>query len=157
MNEKKRHPLLQSISAELKGTRIAETVDVAGHKYQLQTLDSGDEDWVIARAGGGTMPEHFMGSITPRVAAALSSIDDVPVEQLFPVPEDLEPAIRERLVSNPEAIRAWRREQVLQFVREELPTTVVSALNRAYSVIDERRAEAIKSLAPFSKKTLSGD
>lgn len=158
----KKHPLLSTITAPLSG-RLPETiVDVLGVKYRLRLLKPEAEDWVAMNTQGTTISAALLNLRKPTLAAALVSVsyraddgheEEIPVERLFELPADMEPKVREGLQTDAKLLRDWRREQILEWLREEVDTLVVSTLYDAYTAMLPKHKEVMKELSGFSTGT----
>lgn len=160
----KKHPLLANITAPLSGRLPETTAEVLGTKYRLRYLKPEAEDWVAINTPGTTVSAALLNSRKPTLAAAFVSItranedgeeEEVPVEKLFELPSDMEPKIREAIISDPKLLRDWRREQVLEWLREEADVYVVDRLYDAYSTLIPKHKEVMQELSGFLKGTPS--
>ena len=152
----KRHQALQDLSKELRGFRISETFSIFGHTYKLGVLAPGDEDWVHEQAGrSNNVVEYAALMQKPRLAAALLEIDGIPVTQLFSLPDDLDKGVREAIEADQKQLTAWRRGEVLDFMRDDMDLAVISQLDSSLTQLEARKQEAISQVVPFSKETPS--
>ena len=151
----KKHQILADISGALSGKLPEITVEVLGHLYILRLLKPEGDDWVAANTVGSTFAAALMNSRNPIVAASLVSIDGLPVEQLFSPDETMDARMKETLMAESKLIREWRREQVLDWVREELDPYVVGMLYDGYQKLIPQHREAMQEVGNFSKRTTS--
>lgn len=158
-NKAKLHPIAASLSRELRGLRANKVYEVYGHHYTLGLLAPKDEDWVAERAAslGNNVFEYAAKSGKPRVAAALMAIDDVPVAELFQLPDepDMSADTRKYLEGNRDAFNEWLRGQVFDYVCNDMDSAVIEQLERNYMKLDEEKKEALKKIGPFSARTPS--
>lgn len=150
----KRHPLLAEVSSALSGRQPSITKELLGHKYTMKLLKPEAEDWVAMHTDGTTLAATMLNARKPTVAAALASIDDVAIDQLFQ-PDEGDVKTREMLLANAKDMRDWRREQILDWVREELDIFVTDELYAAYSSMVPKHREAMRAAENFSKETPS--
>lgn len=147
----KKHTLLSELSGKLPET----TIDVQGVRYTLRLLRPEGEDWVAMKTEGTTMTAVLGNSRNPTLAVSLTSINETPVEQLFQLPDDMDPKTKELLLSSPSDLREWRRTQVLEWIREEMDPFVVKALYEAYRELSKQHQESLKGISSFSNRTPS--
>ena len=152
----KRHPLLNDLSTELRGFRIAETFEVVGHKYRLQLLAPSEMDWVIEKAtSGANLVEMANLMSRPLIAAALLEIDNIPVAQLFQLPDDLPKEARQALEADSKVLAEWRREQIFAYLGEDVDVEVIKELGKHYTELEDRKRKQIGEIRNLSKGTLS--
>ena len=162
----KKHPILAGITGPLSGRLPEVTEEILGTRYKLRLLKPEAEDWVAMNTPGSTYSAALMNYRRPTVAAALVSIstvdasntwNEIPVEHLFEIPADMDIKIKEMILSDPKMLRDWRREQVLEWLREELDTVIVDRLYDTYAKMVPKHREAMKEVSDFSKGTSSGE
>lgn len=154
----KKHPLLGKITESLRGKSPEKVVEVLGHQYLLRLPLPEGMDWVASHTLGTTVSSALLNSRKPAVACALSGISDddgqmIPIEQLFQPGDDLDPLVREELFKDGRVLRDWRREQILEWLREEVDAYVVTALYAGYTQLESQHVETMKGLENFSKRT----
>lgn len=140
------HPLLDKIALETAGADRLKTVASCGHEYALQSLRP-EADYWASQVVAASDKDGYLGFLQAvgmaRVACALQSIDGVHVEDLWPVEGE-----------NPRA-RDVRRRAVLDFLLNQTPAPVVSALVRALSDLDVETAAAAQGMRDLSTGTPS--
>jgi len=141
----KRHQILKDVATEMSGRHITKDVEIDGHRFTLRTLKPSEADWAITRmpGSGGDPTKMVLLQSKPIVAASIQAIDGVPVEELFALPDDMDTDVKEALISDGAALREWRRDQVLDFVLEDLLDDVVGRLWHAYAQLRESEAAAV--------------
>jgi hypothetical protein len=156
----KKHPILSGVTDAISG-RLPEVVEeVLGVRYKLRLLKPEAEDWVANNTPGATVSAALLNSRKPTLAAALVSIsrrtddldndwDEVPVESLFTPQDDMDPGFKDALARDPKLMREWRREQVLEWMREEQDVYVIDKLYDAYSKLIPRHKEAMQAVSGF--------
>ena len=137
------------------------SVEVLGTTYHLELLKPEGEEWVSSRTEGDTLSGALLNMKLPTIAAALTHIDfgdgegRLPVEALFALGEGLDSNFIEYLQNNPKQMRSWRREQVLEWVREELDIFVVETVAEAYFTLLKGHKKKLGDMRPLSKGTPS--
>lgn len=134
-----RHPLLSKASPTALPTM---SVTVAGTKYQLRLLRPEGEAFVAVHMAGETPASAILTSVAPTIAAALVSMagedgTEVPVEQLFKP---------EQPIADVKVLRDWLREQVLDWLREDMDPTTVDALWGAYREMTREHQKTMAAL-----------
>jgi hypothetical protein len=159
----KKHPLLGDITGAISERLPECTEEVAGVKYKMRRLKPEAEDWVASNTPGTTLSAAMLNIKKPTIAAALLSIDaggeegELPVEKLFMLPDEMDLDIKEQIKGDPKLMRGWRREQVLEWLREEHDSYVVDRLYEAYLKLIPTHREAIKAIEDFLKRTPSAE
>lgn len=148
----KRHPLLTQITSDLSGRRPRKPVEVLGHTYTLELLMPEAEDWVAANTSGMTIVAANLNTRKPTIACALTAIDDLQIEALFPFESD-DQKVREFMATNPNELRLWRRVQVLEWLKNDVDPYVVDELWNAYRKLQDEHYQEMKKLENFSKRT----
>lgn len=158
MTEKtKRHQVLDAIAASLNNNLPTTTVRVLGHEYTLTVLKPEAEDWAAIRSVGGSAVAYSTTTMKPRLAAAITAIDGVPVEQLFELPSSMELNDREAIAASSRALRDWRREQLLDFLKESGDGVLVEDLFKAFADLTVKHRKDLREGVPdFSERTPSG-
>lgn len=157
MSKSKRHQVLQDIAKGLRGLALSDTADVGGHRYTMQVLSPEGEAWVTDHANGNTLATYAASTALPRLAAAITAIDDVLIEQLFVPGDDMPKEQREAwAAAAPTAQRDWRREELLTFLRDDFDTILIRELSEFYLRLDARHKEAVKDTGNLSTRTHSG-
>lgn len=149
----KKHPLLGQITGALSGRLPEEDVEVFDHTYRLRVLMPEAEDWVAMNTKGSTIASALFNVRKPTLACAITAIDGSPIESLFQPPDELES--REELMKEPRLLRDWRREQILDWLKEEVDSGVIDRLYAHYTALSTKHREALKELENFSKRTPS--
>lgn len=145
MNDKaKRHQILRDMAAEMNGRHIQKDVVVEKWTFTVRTIKPVESDWVMAKAENsyGDPAKLMMFQVRPLIAASLVAINGVSVEQLFELPDEMSAAVKEALLRDDRALRSWRRDQVLEFIGEELQEEVLAPLWNAISSLKERQVAA---------------
>lgn len=151
----KQHPILLNLSKELRGLRVTKEVEVYGHTYTLALLSPREDDWVAERASAaGSVFEYATKLVKPRLAAALSAIDNTPVAELFQLPDepDLSADQRKAIEANPEIRADWIRMQVFRFLCEDMDSDVIQKLDSEYSKMDNDKQASLEKIAPLSQR-----
>jgi hypothetical protein len=158
-NRAKLHPVAASLSRELRGLRSSKTFEVYGHKYELGLLAPKDEDWISEKAAsiGNNVFEFAAKTGKPRITAALMAIDGIPVGELFLLPDepDMKAETKKFLEGNKESYNEWLRNEVHEYVCNDLDSAVITQLERHYSTLEDEKREALSKIGPFSTRTPS--
>lgn len=145
MVEKKLHPSLIALRDSLRGQSLKKTVKVLGIDYELTVPRPEGDDWAAAHTIGATNLSAALSIGRAQLATSISSIGGVPVEQLFEMSKE----DRESFGDDVAAVRNWRREQLLSFLREDMETWVVDQLQQGLSTLLSEHREMLKSLPNF--------
>ncbi len=158
----KKHSVLADITAGAVGRRLTETVEFIGHRYTLKSLTPRLSDWVNEqglRGSAGTITGFSLAARKPRVAAALAAVDDVPVEQVFALPEavtDDDKATLAGILADPIRLENWRRDEILLWLgSDECDEALVEALSDGYHKIVQRERAALEALAKDAPSPLA--
>jgi len=142
----KKHSVLETLKKELSRGFLEREYTVSGHKFKLHTLNEEEESW----ADGFTRSTTVMASITsrkaPRLAVAISAIDDIPVDKLFDYPDDMPKEVQVELNTNNIARKYWIRDQVLYFFAEDSNRAFIVDLFDKLAELEKERDEALKVL-----------
>ena len=149
------NPLLDRLTAELRGTRQTATVTLGEHRYVLQTLEAEDEQWADGFVQGGSGYQVARSKRVPYLAAALVSIDETPVEVLWKLPETMDPDLKRLLLSRTELETGWRRVIIRDWL-SKLPPGAIDKLWAEYQALDEKRQQSLEALQDLSQRTPSG-
>jgi hypothetical protein len=144
----KRHEVLRTISQELTDCHTARECVIYGHKYALKTLDPFEEIWADGCIDGDNVYQFARNRRAPYLAAAITAIDDIPVEKLFVATEEFEEKMLEK---------AWRRREMLRWLIEGKHGDFIQKLWAEYLIIEEKRTHALENLDPLSKTTPNGE
>jgi len=138
----KQHNLLKDLAKEMHGRHLEETITVDGHTYTLRTVTPAEDDWVLNRtdSSGGDAIKLAVLQSKPKVAAALSAIDGHSVKELFTPPDDMPENIRAAMSEKDWA--EWRRDQVLDFIQDNMLPGVIGSLWNAVMTLEDRRDSA---------------
>lgn len=147
----KRHQLLEKL---IQGKPVTADVEIDGHTYTVQTLNTAEEDWVNQYLFGATPTQMAAGIMTPKVSASLTAIDGISVNDLFSLPADAGEDLREEM-KDAKVKRAWVRSQVHEFVGELKPSTTVKLLT-TLTGLDEKILDAEEDLGNSSRRITSG-
>jgi len=142
----KRHAILKTLSTDLAKGFIEDTVKVGGHTFKIATLNEDEESWSDTFIRTSSPASIYSSRKAPRLAAAIKSIDEIPVAELFTYPEDMKPDVRERLNENPIQKQFWLRNEMLLFLCEEGNRTWINELYETLSKLDDKRDEATKQI-----------
>lgn len=129
-----------------------------GTTYTFRLLRPEADDWVTSHTQGQTPAAVMLNSRKPTIAAALVSIDfndgdgDIPVEKLFPLPDDMDAATKEAVMENEHLLRDWRREQVLAWLKD-FDSYVVQRIYEALSMLLDKHKKELTKLESFGKRT----
>lgn len=157
MPEAERHKLLDAIDSELRGAHKEQNFELLGRTYRLKTLDPAEESWADSYVAGNNFYQTARNRRAPYVAAALVSIDNIPVDQLWKMPEDA-PALHKKLYDeNKEFHKNWLHEQILSWlINPAKHGPIVQFLWACYLDLDTERSDALEELDPLLKKTRTG-
>lgn len=154
----KRHPKLEAHKAALQGRQPEVSPEILGCVYSLRYLLPEGDSWVAQKTSGNTYAAVLLNSRIPTLAASLTSVDygegdgPLPVEVLFQLPDDMDTALKEHYLQNSEILREWRRETVLDYLREEVDSYVIEKLYDAYTEMAKAHKELLKSTENLSKR-----
>lgn len=152
----KDHPLLQDMEAQFRGTQIKEAFPICGRTYELETLWPHEEFWADQYVTGGTLYQTGRNRRAPYIAAALRSIDGVPVQELFQLPADVPEDMRAAYMQDPKLVDRWRKEELLRRIQDpEHPIVAAPVLDQlwlSYQALLKRREEALEKIGPLSPK-----
>jgi hypothetical protein len=158
-HKSKLHPVVAGLSRELRGLRASKAFEVYGHQYTIGLLSPKDEDWVAEKSASiaNNVFEFASKAGKPRISAALMAIDEVSVAELFQLPDepDMSAESKKFLTGNREAYNEWLRTQIYDFVCNDMDSAVLSELEHRYAQLEEEKREALRSIGPFSTRTLS--
>ena len=146
-SKKGRHKLLQDLSQELTRGFIEQSYDVWGRKWTLRTLNDGEESWSDKFVVVGSTTAMLSSRRAAKLAASIQAINDVPLDQLFVLPEDTEDErmIRSFIVSDPVRRRFWLAEKMYEFL-EEQPDELVKDLYAKYGELLDQRKKVLDDL-----------
>lgn len=142
----KRHSALESLKKDLSRGRLEKEVTVDGHKFKLHTLNEDEETWADGYIKTLTPTAFLSSRKAPRLAAAISSMDGIPKEELFVYPDDMPKEAKQALDESPERRKQWVREQMLLFLAEDGTRPFVEKLYAGLEDLDKERAKAIEAL-----------
>jgi len=151
----KRHALLQDIQKQLNGHELDATVEVAGFKFYMTTIDSDEEMWADGLMQTDSTPQAISSYRKGRVAAAVKSINEVPVEEMFGFPDDMDEDVRKQFEISRYGRRTWQMNQLYVWLGE-LPMAVVDALAVEYQNISRQRKESLDKIKNSSTMTSGG-
>lgn len=155
MTKSKTHPLLSEISTSFSGVQKEITVEFMGRSYVLRLGKPEAEEWIATQTTGTTLAAALANQRLPCVAASLASIDGHPVETLFQFPDDMETSTRELITRDGQALRTWRREAILTWLREEGNDVLVDALYDGYKNLLKERRSALSRIENLANGTPS--
>jgi hypothetical protein len=153
----KRHRILETIRKELAVGFLEKTVDIGEHKFHLRTLNEDDEVWADQFIRAITASSLISSRRAPRLAAAIKSIDGIPLEELFQYPDEMDKLVKVEMDNNKVAKKYWLYGQMLQFLTEDSIRVFIAQLFEAFEKLEEERGEALNNVPLFSKKTPSGE
>jgi len=143
---------LQLLDTELQGAHYEKSVTVFGKKFTLRTLDGGEQAWADTYVSGDNIYKFTQSQKPPYVAAALRAINDKPIAEHFKIPDGLPDNVRRLLDNNEEAVKVWRRSEVLRWLlSEKKHSTLINTLYKAYDELDDLRNGALKRMDPTSE------
>lgn len=128
------HAKLAALAADIHGRAPTTTLTHDGRTYVLELLKPEWDEWALANVLGSTASAILMNVRLPIIAAALRSIDGVPVEELIPTDPDLPKDV----ASSHRVMTEWRKRQLLTWLRANVDSLWVEALYTAYD--DMRRS-----------------
>lgn len=134
-----KHEVLAKLDAELSGLRSVDVLEVGGHRFGVKTLTRRETSMARALmpAVSENMLQAFADSFVPQLAVALVSIDDTPVEEVWPAPTD---------GSAGEDIKRWRAGQVLAWLQDQ-PDAFVGTLWTKFADVREAQRERLNTLS----------
>lgn len=143
---------LQLLDTELSGAHYEKSVSVFGKKFTLRTLDGGEQAWADTYVNGDNIYKFSQSQKPPYVAAALKAIDDKPISEHFKVPKGLPENVQKLLDNNEEALKVWRRAEVLRWLlSEKKHANLIDTLYKEYDKLDTLRNGALKRMDPTSE------
>lgn len=142
----KRHSVLDNLKKDLSVGRLEVEVTVSAHKFKIGTINEDLESWADRYISAVNMAAMLTSRRAPRVAAAIISIDDVPVSQLFQFQDDMPKEERKRLEDNPHLLEYWRRDQLMLFLAQEGNRQFIVELYEALIKLEDQRDEARKAI-----------
>lgn len=152
----KRSKALNTLSANLRGTRIRDTRKIFGTKYTLETLEPVEETWVTNHIPGATPLQIGRNQMAPYAAAALRAIDDVPIEEHFLMPDDASKELVDAMKKSKVLRDDWLRREVLAWLMEDGNQDLVQLLWVFYTELADRRSKALEALDPLAKSRTGG-
>jgi hypothetical protein len=151
------HPLLQQLSAQLHGTEAQEAFTISGHTYTLRTLTPFEESWADGFVDGANFYQTGRNRRAPYVAAALMTIDNVSVKELFQLPDDADAETKQLVQASSVLEDDWRRREVLRWLVVSIPSPVLAELWTSYQTLEVKRNESLEKIGPLSATTASGE
>jgi len=142
----KLHSKLEILRTELAKGFIDKSVTVRGHKFLLHTLNEDEETWADTFIRMATPAALISSRKAPRLAAAIKSFDDVPIESLFEFPDSMSAETKKSLNDNEISKKFWYRDQMLYFLSEDGNRPFIEELYGELSKLEKERDEALKAL-----------
>lgn len=142
----KRHTLINTIATELRKGFIEDSITIDSHKYRLRTLTEDEEVWADQFMRGNSPLTMITSRKAPRLAAALISIDDIAVADLFDYPDDMPDAYKKSLNENKTEKRYWLCLQVLYFLTDDSCRPFIVKLYDCLDALYNKRDEAMKEI-----------
>lgn len=152
----KRHTLLQDIQKQINGHELETTVEVAGHKYHMTTINSDEEMWSDGLMQTDSTPQAVSSYRKSRLAAAIKHIDDIKIEDMFEFPDDMSEVGKEQFTMSWYGQRTWQMQQMYVWLGE-LPMPVIDNLAIEYQKISRQRKESLDQLKKSSTGTSGGE
>lgn len=145
---------VKAAQEQLRSKHLVETVSVCGHNYTIRTLEPYEDD-----IAAGLVPDGgrlASGAQLPRatLAVALVAVDDVPVENEFALPDELDPVLRQ-IFDDPDVVKSWRREAIFEWLGQT-GTELVDELWAHYRGLLLKRKEAVAGIGPLSSPPGTG-
>jgi len=140
----KRHSLLNDVKIQLSSFELTDTVLVNDHTYTLSTLTADEDTWANGFANDKNLLTYRVSTRAPKLAAAIKSIDGVPVEQLITVDDNADKDVKDFLVSQ-DRKRQFQMNEMLVWLAE-LPPLVIDALWDKFADLNERRSKSWDAL-----------
>lgn len=139
----RRHSVLESLKKDLAKGCLEKEVTVRGYKFKIHTLNEDEETWADGYTRTSTALAMVNSSKAPKLAAAISFVNDVPTSELFTFPEDMPDEVKRGLNDNPIQRKYWLREQMLYFLAED---GIRPFINQLYSTLFELEQERDKAI-----------
>jgi len=155
--EKKKAPrpmsqVLLDLKSDLLKGRIEDTFEFAGRRFRMHTLSDGEALWRDQYISMASNMALLSSRKSATAAAAISHINDMPIGELFPLPEDEQ--LLGLLQNDPEEQRSYFRERLYEYL-QQFDDTIITEFFKFYSELEERRAEVVSGLKAPSRKTAS--
>jgi len=142
----KRHSVLDDLKKDLSKGFIEQEVTVLNTKFKLRSLNEDAESWADGYVRSNSPLAMVNTRRAPRLAAAIQSINDVPIDQLFMYPNDMPDGVKQALNENPIAKCYWLREQMLYFLSEDAGRSFVNELYDTLAKMDESRDKSLEKI-----------
>jgi len=152
----KRHAALLDIQKQLAGHELEATAEVAGHKFHMTTINSDEEMWADGFMQTDSTPQAISSYRKSRLAAAIKSIDGVPVEELFDFPDGMDEDTKKQFTMSRYGQRTWQMNQLYVWLGE-LGMPVIDDLAAEYQKISRQRKESIDGLKNSSTGIPGGE
>jgi len=152
----KRHATLLDIQKQLRGHEMSKTVEVAGHKFFMTTINSDEEMWADGFMQTDSTPQAVSSFRKSRLAAAIKAIGDIKVEDMFAYPDDMTEAVKAQYEASWYGKRTWQMNQLYVWLGE-LPMPVIDELAIEYQALSRSRKESLDNLKKSSTKTSGGE
>ena len=153
----KRNKLLNDINKQLGGLELETVYEFNDHKYRLKSLTNDEEIWSDTYANLGSEISAFTSLRSPRLAAAISHIDDIPVDDLFEFPDEMSEAEKKVHTGSKYNKRYWIMSQMLLFLGDK-PSNFINEMWKHYSEnVMQKREEVLDNLKKSSAGTPDGE
>ena len=154
----KLHAALSRFKEEVKKGFIEKTVEISGTKFTLHTLNEDEEVWADTYTRPTSPMSYLSSRRAPRLSVAIKAVNDVPVAELFTAPDDLSDDEKEKLKDS-STKRYWLYLQLMAFLAEDVPSSVVEKLYAEYETLLKERDESLDAAikqSPNSKTKIPG-
>lgn len=142
--------VLLDLKSDLLKGRIEDTFEFAGRRFRLHTLSDGEALWRDQYVSMASNMALLSSRKSATVAAACSHVNDVPIAELFPLPQD--PQLLGLIKNDAEEMRSYFRERLYEFL-QQFDDAIITEFFTFYGKLEERRAEVITRLKAPSRET----
>ena len=142
----KRSSVMDNLFKELRRGFLEKEVECYGHKFVLRTPTEDDSVWIDGFIRISTPAAMISSERAPSLAAAIKSMDGIPLDQLFLYPDDMSETVRKGMEANEMSKRYWLYSQMMYFFIEDTNRPFVDALWAHYRQLLNERDEAINSI-----------
>lgn len=152
----KRHAALLDIQKQLQGHELETTVEVAGHKFHMTTINSDEEMWADGFMQTDSTPQAVSSYRKSRLAASIKSIDNIPITEMFEFPEDMDEDTKRQFTMSRYGERTWQMNQLYVWLGE-LGMPIIDQLATEYQKISRQRKESLDNLKNSSAGIPGGE
>jgi len=142
--------LLLDLKADLLRGRIEDDFVFAQRRFRMHTLTDGEALWRDKFVSMASNMALMSSRMSATVAASISHINDVPIHDLFEMPDD--PKLVGFLKNSLEDREDFYRERMFEFMAQ-FDDNIVAEFHKFYTGLEGRRDEVIGQLKNSSKET----